>query len=138
MSEKQNEGWVDPIPCNDWTLYHAAREIDNEACRRAAKQFQHEGHQDQQRFSDLVCYYKREMWELAQQLLMAEYACLDLENFSYQLQYFAIDGPEDPDDLNQYPEPDILGDAKEDIEGVVQEFDSIPSADELKDWVEGA
>lgn len=133
--EEHDEGWVDPVWCSNWTLYDAAQEIDHEAYRRAAKQLQNEVHQDQDRFAELVRYYKWEMWTLAQRLLMAEYPFTDLENFSYHLQYFAIDGPEDPDDPNyQCPEPDVLGDAEGDVR---KESDSTPSADELKDWIDG-
>ncbi len=133
--EEHDEGWVDPVWCSDWTLYDAAQEIENEAFRLAAEQLQNEALPDQDCFFELVRYFKKLMWEGAQCLLKAEYPFLDLENFSYHLQYFAIEGPDDP---NQYPEPDIVEDGQDDAnEAFREESDSIPSADELEDWMEG-
>lgn len=137
MAEKYDDGeeeWVDPIPCRDWTLFDAAQAIDTEACRLAAEQLLNEVPPDQDRFFSLVRHYKELLWEEAQWLLKVEYPFLDLENFSYHLQYFAIDGPEDPDDPDQYPEPDILEEGDYVLEEPSKE-DSIPSAAELEDWI---
>ncbi len=131
---EKDEGWVDPISCNDWSLFDAAQEIENEAYRLAAEQLQYETPPNQEHFQNLLLYYKRMMWELAERLLKGEYPCVDLENFSYQLQYFAIEGPEDPDDPDQYPEPEIVED--DEAEPSREASDSAPSADELKGWLD--
>lgn len=138
--EKYDDGWVDPVPCNDWTLFDAAMEIENEAYRRAAHQLEREWDQNRGRFEELVRYYKQEMWALAQRLLSAEYKIIDLEQFSYHLQYYGIDGPEDPDDPNQYEEPEVIPDhdfelISEGEEETSHDAESIPTAEEIQDWL---
>lgn len=124
---QSNENQYDDGFNGDWTLYDAFKAIQREAWVRACEQLPFEAEQTLERQQELCDWYMAQMLDQAEKLLNAEYKTVDFENVCFQMQYFAIDGPEDPSqawDEAQNPNRQ-------------ETADNIPSPEDLEDWLEG-
>lgn len=122
--ESYDEGWVDPVETRrPWTLIDAVLEVQRYAYRRAAAQLEEMRYQDAEDFQALVTKHTRDMLNLAESILKAEYPHFDFDQFWGELQEFAIYGEEEEE------EPEAIEDAYE-----ATEYEEYEEATEENGW----
>lgn len=137
--ENYDEGWVDPVETQPpWTLLDAMLRIQSYAYQRAARDLQNTQYRDDEDFHALVRKHTRDMWNQAESLLKAEYPHLDFEQFSFELQDFAVYGDEEGEEEEEATEENGWELIPEEGDDVVSDSpenkDIVPSMEDLNDW----